>query len=93
MAVISAADGISDGFETSITEPSPLVMWYSTDGAVEISDRPNSRSRRSRTISMWSRPRKPHRKPKPSAPDVSGSKVNELSLSRSFSNASRRSVN
>ena len=65
--------GSSDGFDTTCSEPSVLVMWYSTDGAVEMSDRPNSRSSRSRTISMWSRPRKPQRKPKPSAPEVSGS--------------------
>ncbi len=40
---------------------------------------------------MWSRPRKPHRKPKPSATDVSGSKKNEASFRRSFSRASRSS--
>ena len=60
-------------------------------GAVVIRSRSNSRSSRSWTISMWSRPRKPQRKPKPSAAEVSGSKVNEASLSRSFSIASRRS--
>ncbi len=38
---------------------------------------------------MCSRPRKPQRKPKPSAADVSGSKKNDASLSRSFSSASR----
>ncbi len=42
-------------------------------------------------ISMWSRPRKPQRKPKPSATEVSGSKTSEASLSLSFSSASRRS--
>ena len=31
---------------------------------------------------MWSSPRNPHRKPKPSAPDVSGSYVNDESFSR-----------
>ena len=40
---------------------------------------------------MCSRPRKPQRKPKPSAADVSGSKVNDASFSRSFSSASRSS--
>ena len=38
---------------------------------------------------MWSRPRKPQRNPKPSAAEVSGSKKNDASLSRSFSSASR----
>src|SRR5690349_23959821 len=42
-------------------------------------------------ISMWSRPRKPQRKPNPSAADVSGSKWNDASLRRSFSSASRSS--
>ena len=51
----------------------------------------NSRSSRSWTISMWSSPRKPQRKPKPSASDVSGSKWNDASFSRSFSSASRSS--
>ena len=40
---------------------------------------------------MCSRPRKPQRKPKPSASDVSGSKKNDASFSRSFSSASRSS--
>ena len=40
---------------------------------------------------MCSRPRKPQRKPKPSAADVSGSKKNDASFSRSFSSASRSS--
>ena len=38
---------------------------------------------------MWSRPRNPQRNPKPSAADVSGSKWNDASFSRSFSSASR----
>ena len=41
---------------------------------------------------MCSRPRKPQRKPKPRAADVSGSRENEASLRRSLSSASRRSV-
>ena len=48
-----------------------------TPGAVVIRSRSNSRSSRSWTISMCSRPRKPQRNPKPSAVDVSGSKKNE----------------
>ena len=51
----------------------------------------NSRSSRSWMISMWSMPKKPQRKPKPRATEVSGSKVREASLSCSFSRASRRS--
>ena len=38
-----------------------------------MSARSNSRSSRSCTISMCSRPRNPHRKPKPSAAELSGS--------------------
>ena len=41
----------------------------------------NSRSRRSCTISMWSNPRKPQRKPKPKANEDSGWKVSEASFS------------
>ena len=67
------ASGSADGFATSITSPSVLCTRYATDGAVAIRSRLNSRTSRSRMISMWSSPRKPHRKPKPSAPDVSGS--------------------
>ncbi len=53
--------------------------------------RSDSRSNRSRTMSMWSRPRKPQRKPNPSATDVSGSYWREASLSWSFASASRSS--
>ena len=48
-----------------------------------------SRSSRSWTISMWSSPRKPHRKPNPSATEFSGSAVKEESFSRSLSIAVR----
>ena len=41
-------------------------------------------------ISMCSNPRKPHRNPKPSAVDVSGSYTSEASFRRSLSSASRR---
>ena len=41
---------------------------------------------------MCSRPRNPQRKPKPKATELSGSKKNDESLSRSFSSASRNSV-
>ena len=65
--------GISVGLCTTIVS-SPRITWNSTFGAVAISSRPNSRSRRSFTMSMWSRPRNPHRNPNPSACEVSGSK-------------------
>ena len=65
---ISAAGGSSDGLETTTSDPSPRVTWYSTDGAVEMSERSNSRSSRSRTISMWSRPRKATPEPEPECP-------------------------
>ena len=39
-----------------------------------------SRSSRSRTMSMWRRPRNPQRKPKPSASEVSGSYESAASL-------------
>ncbi len=42
-------------------------------------------------ISMWSRPRKPQRKPKPSASDVSGSNTKAASFMFSLESASRRS--
>src|SRR5690348_12618010 len=53
--------------------------------------RSNSRSRRSRVISMCSSPRNPHRYPNPSATEVSGSYVSAASFSCSLSRASRRS--
>ena len=65
--------GMSEGLSTG--KLSPFVRWamYSTEGAVAISESPNSRSRRSRTMSMCNRPKNPQRKPKPSAALVSGS--------------------
>ena len=57
--------GRAEGLATSITSPSVLCTRYATDGAVAIRSRLNSRTRRSRMISMWSRPRNPHRNPKP----------------------------
>ena len=62
-----------------------------TLGSVVTRSRLNSRSRRSWMISMWSIPKKPHRKPKPRATELSGSKVRLASFSCSFSSASRRS--
>ena len=46
---------------------------------------PNSRRSRSWTISMCSSPRNPHRKPKPSASELSWWKVKAASLRWSFS--------
>jgi hypothetical protein len=69
-----------------------VVTWYTTPGAVAISARSNSRSSRACTMSACSRPRKPQRKPKPSASLVSGSKLKAASLRRSFSSASRSGV-
>ena len=43
-------------------------------------------------ISRCSSPKKPQRKPKPSAIEVSGSKLREASFNCSFSSASRRSL-
>jgi hypothetical protein len=62
---------------------------YTTVGAVVIRSMSNSRSRRSCTMSMCSRPRKPQRKPKPSACETSGSNCSEESFRRSFSSESR----
>ena len=73
MLAMTAAGGISAGFSTSISVPSVLCTWYSTLGTVVTRSRSNSRSSRSCTISMCSRPRNPQRKPNPSAVEVSGS--------------------
>jgi len=51
----------------------PATLFDTTVGAVVMSDTPYSRSSRSCTISMCSKPRKPQRNPKPSAVDDSGS--------------------
>ena len=86
-----AGSGMSLGLCTGSTVPSVSVTSYSTLGIVASSSRSYSRSRRSRTMSMCSRPRKPQRKPKPSASEVSGSQLSAASLRVSFSSASRRS--
>ena len=56
-----------------------------TLGAVVTRSRLNSRSSRSWIISMCRSPKKPQRKPKPSATEVSGSKERDASFSCSFS--------
>ena len=90
-SVTSAGSGMSLGECTGIVVPSVRVTSYSTLGIVASSSRSYSRSRRSRTMSMCSSPRKPQRKPKPSASLVSGSQLSAASLRLSFSSASRRS--
>ena len=65
----SALGQVGRVVDDASTSPSVLLTRYSTLGAVAMSARSNSRSRRSLTISMCSRPRKPQRNPKPSAPD------------------------
>ena len=70
----AARSGIFDGFSTLITVAVvELDLVDHADGAVVIRSWSNSRSSRSCTISMCSRPRKPQRKPKPSAWLTSGS--------------------
>ena len=86
-----AGSGMSVGLCTSTVSPLRSRTWYSTFGVVASSSRSYSRSRRSRTMSMCSRPRNPQRNPKPSAVEVSGSYDSEASLRASLSSASRRS--
>ena len=75
-----------------ISLPSVSFSLYTTLGAVVIKSKSYSRSSRSWMISMCKSPKKPHRKPKPRATEVSGSKVREASFNCSFSKASRKSV-
>ena len=73
------------------TAPGVLYRVTTTDGADAMRSRSNSRSRRSWTISMCSRPRKPQRNPVPRATEVSGTNEIDASLRWSFSSASRSS--
>src|SRR3990172_2260157 len=92
MVSISPAPGSSAGLSTTSSAlPSRSLTRYLTEGAEAMRSRSNSRSSRSWMISMWSRPRKPQRKPKPSATELSGWKLIEASLRWSFSSASRNS--
>jgi hypothetical protein len=86
---MAAGSGRCVGFSSSIISPSVRKTWYSTVGTVVMRSRFDSRSRRSCTISMCKSPRKPQRKPKPSAVDDSGSYCRLASLRASFSSASR----
>ncbi len=90
MFSIRLGSGILAGFSTISLVLSRMSTSYTTVGAVVMRSMSNSRSRRSCTISMCSRPRKPQRKPKPSACDTSGSYCRDASLSLSFSRDSRR---
>src|SRR5215813_2047552 len=58
---IRSGDGSFDGLSMSSTSPAVVSTLYCTLGAVTISERLNSRSSRSWTISMCSMPRIPQR--------------------------------
>ena len=81
--------GMRDGLSIWITLLSRSTTSYTTEGAVVMMSISNSRSSRSCTISMCSKPKKPQRKPKPSACETSGSYISDESLSLSFSRESR----
>src|SRR5208283_1336617 len=91
ISAMSPGSGMSEGLCTTSSSPLVSVTSTSTEGIVASSSRSYSRSRRSRTMSMCRSPRKPQRKPKPSASEVSGSHDSAASFSVSFSSASRRS--
>ena len=63
--IVAGGGGVSNVYELRTGYPK------TTDGAVVIRSRSYSRSSRSRITSRCSRPRKPQRKPKPSAAEVS----------------------
>ena len=88
---ISDGSGRLDGFVNSIMVPSVLCTRYTTPGAVVTKSRLNSLSNRSWITSKWSSPKKPQRKPKPNAMEVSGSNCKAASFNCNFSKASRRS--
>ncbi|MNS57542.1 hypothetical protein D3C72_904310 [compost metagenome] len=91
VSAMVAGSGHFTGLSTMITSPLLVVTLYSTEGAVVIKLTLYSRSRRSWMISRCNRPKKPQRKPKPKATEVSGSHWSEASFSVSFSRASRSS--
>ena len=59
------------GISANLMSLGAIDFGMIVDGAVVMMSTLNSRSIRSRMISRWSRPRKPQRKPKPSAAEVS----------------------
>ena len=83
------SSGSLNGFSTLISVPSFITTSYTTVGAVVMRSMSYSRSSRSCTMSMCSRPRKPQRKPKPSACETSGSNCSAASFSCSLVSASR----
>ncbi|MCY1452496.1 hypothetical protein D9M71_694190 [compost metagenome] len=87
---IDDRSGSFDGLSTYTVSPFFSTTSNTTVGAVVIRSRSYSRSRRSWMISMCSMPRKPIRKPKPSASELSGSYCSAASLRVSFSRASRK---
>ena len=88
---IRLGSGICVGLFTVIISPLDVVAIKLTLGTVVITVWLNSLSKRSCIISMCSMPKKPQRKPKPSACDVSSSKVSEASFNCSLSIQSRSS--
>ena len=81
ISAIVPGSGMSDGLWTTSSSPLVSVTSNCTEGIVVSSSRSYSRSRRSRTMSMCRRPRKPQRKPKPRASEVSGSHESAASFS------------
>jgi len=90
---ILVGSGISVGLFTVITSPLDVVAIKLTLGTVVITVWLNSLSKRSWIISICSIPKKPQRNPKPSACEVSSSKVSEASFSCNLSIQSRSSSN
>jgi len=70
---ITTGDGRSVGLMIVSFSPLVVVTMKLTPGAVTTRDKENSRSRRSRIMSMCNRPRKPQRKPCPNRGLDSGS--------------------
>src|SRR6185312_8328163 len=71
-ASIRLGSGQSAGLWMLCVSPPLSRTSYTTDGAVVMRSRSYSRVSRSWMISRWRRPRKPQRKPKPSAALVEG---------------------
>ena len=85
--------GIFVGLSIRSFELSFNITSYTTDGDVAIKSIPYSLSILSSTISIWSSPKNPHLNPKPSAFDVSGSKVKAASFNFNLPRASLKSSN
>ena len=82
-------DKYSSGLLTMIFSSLVVYAMKLTLGTVVITVWSNSRSKRSCTISICKRPKKPHRNPKPRAADDSGSKTRAASFNCNLSSASR----